>query len=169
MFCSKCGKEIADNSQVCGYCGTPVTARTSYGQQNTQNTQQSVYGEPKPSYTGQSQNQSYSYQNGQYQNTGYGAPQNMDGGATGLGIASMVLGIVSLLLSCCASTWWLTLLAAVLSIVFGILSIQKNSGGKGMAIAGIICSIISLVIGIIVLIVGAALITFLAALFGGTY
>ena len=50
----------------------------------------------------------------------------------GLAIASMVLGIVSLVLFC---IWCICIPCAILAIVFGILSLKSN--GKGMAIAGI--------------------------------
>ena len=64
MYCRKCGREIPDDSVMCGYCGTPVNPDNPY-----------TYG---------------------------GTPQNMDEGANGLGIASMILGIVAILLACCA-------------------------------------------------------------------
>ncbi len=157
MFCRNCGKEIADDSKVCGYCGTPVSGchqQTAYHQ--TQN----VYGEPEANYSGQSGAYANSnYQNVGFQNTGYGTPQNMDGGATGMGIASMILGIVALLISCCVNKWWLTIIVAACSIVLGILAIQKNTGGKGMAIAGIVCSCVAALVGVIVVILGAALLT----------
>ena len=99
MFCRKCGKEIPDNSTVCGYCGTPTDPNNSY-----------FYG---------------------------GTPQNMDGGANGMAIASMVLGIIAVLLSCCSGTRWLTVIVAVVGIVFGILALQKKEfNNRGMAIAG---------------------------------
>lgn len=50
----------------------------------------------------------------------------------GLAIASMVLGIVALVLFC---IWYISLPCAILSIVFGIISIKSSK--KGMAIAGI--------------------------------
>ena len=65
MYCRKCGREIPDDSVMCGYCGTPVNPDNPY-----------TYG---------------------------GTPQNMDEGANGLGIASMILGIVAILLACCDS------------------------------------------------------------------
>lgn len=157
MFCSKCGREIPDDTKICGYCGAPSQGewqKTEYNQ--TQN----VYGEPKANYSGQGG----SYQSGYSQNTGYGTPQNMDGGSTGMGIASMILGIVALLMSCCVNKWWLTLIVAACSIVLGILSIQKNSEGKGMAIAGIVCSCIAVLMGVIVLALGAALASFIFSL-----
>lgn len=62
----------------------------------------------------------------------------------GLAIASMVLGIVALVLFC---IWYTTVPCAVLAIVFGIISIK--SSGRGMAIAGITTGIIGFVLMIL--------------------
>lgn len=178
MFCSKCGNEIPEGATICGVCGTPVNqngANSQYRSENGQN----IYGEPAPVYSGQTQNQSYSYQNNPYQtnqyqnnmynsysNQGYGTPQDMDGGAMGMAVASLILGIVALILSCClGGTWWLDIIIAVAGLVFGIISVHKNSSGKGMAIAGIICSSIAIVMVIVLLIVGFAALIFIKNLF----
>lgn len=170
MFCNKCGNEIPEGANICGYCGNPVQQPT-YGQQgmnqqNAQNSQnawngqmggrqQNVYGESAPSYSGSSYsggNQNYQTYNAGY---GYGAPvQPMDGGAVGLAIASLISGIVSLLLVCWISAWWLCVVAALLGIVFGAVAIGKHMGGKGMAIGGLVCSIVALVLEFLVLLVG---------------
>ena len=63
----------------------------------------------------------------------------------GFNIASLVLGIVSLV------TWCMTIVSipcAILALVFGILGVRKP--GKGMAIAGLITSGISILIWVIV-------------------
>ena len=52
-------------------------------------------------------------------------------GGSGLAIASMVLGIVALVMACC---FWF------ISVPFA-----GQKPGKGMAIAGVVCSIVSLV------------------------
>lgn len=50
MYCSNCGKQIADNSAFCSYCGRPVTG---------QNAQQSApQTNPKPAKSRQTQKQS---------------------------------------------------------------------------------------------------------------
>jgi len=73
----------------------------------------------------------------------------------GMGIASMVLGIIALvitIISCCLPFGYL--LASVLgllSIIFGIIAIAKKSG-KGMGIAGIICSVVGLLLAIIMIV-----------------
>ena len=159
MFCSKCGREIPDDTKICGYCGAPSQGewqKTEYNQ--TQN----VYGEPKANYSGQGG----SYQSGYSQNTGYGTPQNMDGGSTGFAIASMILGIVAILMMCCVPSFWLKTIVAVLGLVFGIISLQnKNNAGRGMAIAGIICSGIAMVVYVIGLVFGTLALSALFSLY----
>ena len=106
MYCRKCGREIPDDSVMCGYCGTPTNPDNPY-----------TYG---------------------------GTPQNMDEGANGLGIASMILGIVANL----------TFFVAAAGLILGIISLQKPKYGssRGMALAGVICSVIALLMKIIVII-----------------
>ena len=89
-----------------------------------------------------------------YQNNTYQQPAPAQPGK-GFGIASMVLGIIALLvtlLSCCLPFMLiLSGLLGLLSIVFGIIAIAKK-GGKGMGIAGLICSGIGLLLAIVILI-----------------
>jgi hypothetical protein len=68
-------------------------------------------------------------------------------GGNGMGIASMVCGIVGLLGSCCCIFF---VAAGIVGIVLGILSLKTP--GRGMGIAGIVCgslSIVMLVVSII--------------------
>ena len=80
--------------------------------------------------------------------------QAAGGGSKGFAISSLVCGIVSLLCSCCG---WLGITVSVAAVVLGIVSINKKEEGKGMAIAGIICGGIGLLIGIVSTIMGIAL------------
>ena len=59
----------------------------------------------------------------------------------GLSIASMVLGIISLVLCCFI---YISLPCAILAVIFGIVGMKK--GGKGMGIAGLVLGIITLAI-----------------------
>lgn len=71
---------------------------------------------------------------------------------TGLAIASMVLGILSLVLMCIAIGYVL----AIIGIILGIISLVQHYGGKGMAIAGVTTSAVTLfllVVGILGLMV----------------
>lgn len=71
----------------------------------------------------------------------------------GFSIASMVLGIISIVLFC---IWYLSIPCAILAIIFGIVGMKK--GAKGMAIAGLVLGIIAVaIVGIFVIFVGSAL------------
>lgn len=169
MFCNKCGNEIIEGTNVCGYCGTPVNQGQNVNRQagaDQEPNRQNLYGETAPSYSGQASGSGSSYNYSNYSNyngysnqpPGSGAPAApMDGGAVGLAITSLVLGIVALLVVCCVSVWWVSVLCAIAGIVFGVLSLGRHMGGKGMAIAGIVCSIVALVTEIVILIVGVGL------------
>ena len=73
----------------------------------------------------------------------------------GLAVASMVLGIISLLLGCCF--WYITIPAAIIAVILAAVSMSKKMGGKGMAITGLVTSIISLIPAAIVAISGTSL------------
>lgn len=77
-------------------------------------------------------------------------------GGKGLSIAAMVLGIVSVVLSC---IWYVSIPCAILAIIFGI--IGKKRDGRGMAITG-------LVLGIVAIALYGLLVAGVASLFGMT-
>lgn len=60
----------------------------------------------------------------------------------GFGIASMVLGIIGLLLSCV----FIGLYPAIFGLSFSIVGLTKKNVKYGTAIAGLICSIIAILI-----------------------
>jgi hypothetical protein len=62
----------------------------------------------------------------------------------------MVLGIVSLVIP------YGGIITAILAIIFGAVSRSRNDGGRGMAIAGLVCGIVALVLWVIVIIAVAA-------------
>ncbi len=75
----------------------------------------------------------------------------------GMAIASMVLGIVSIVLSC---AWYICIPCGILAIIFGVLA---NKEGKiGFAKAGIIMGIIGLAFAVLLLTILASIL----ALFG---
>lgn len=92
----------------------------------------------------------------------YGAPQPPTGGTpaktSGKAITSLVTGIISLPTVCC---WPLSLVLAVLGIVFGVLGRKdiRNSGGQqkgeGMALAGLICGAVAIALIVLVLVLAA--------------
>lgn len=68
-----------------------------------------------------------------------------EGGNKGKSIASMILGIVSILFVC---IWWISIPCAIIAIILGI--IGKKDGGKGMAVTGIVLSAISIGLALLV-------------------
>ena len=75
----------------------------------------------------------------------YPIPEQPKGGK-GLAIAAMVIGIVSIVFSCCIG--YISLVGGIVGLVLGIVSLKQNRDGHGMAIAGVIMCAISLVLGI---------------------
>lgn len=75
-------------------------------------------------------------------------------GGSGLGIASMVCGIVALPALLC---WPLSIVLALVGIVLGACSLK--SPGKGMGIAGLACGIVALCVVAVALIFWGAMFT----------
>ncbi len=67
--------------------------------------------------------------------------------SSGFAIAGMVCGILSIV---CCCLGWVSLILAIVGMVFSVLTLVQKKPGKGMAIAGIVCSAIGLVITILV-------------------
>ena len=80
-------------------------------------------------------------------------------GGQGMAIAAMVLGIVSIVLCC---IWYISLLCAIVGIVLGVMH-NKKGVKSGMATAGIVCSIIGIILTIVILVLAAIGL----AMFGG--
>lgn len=76
----------------------------------------------------------------------------------GMSVASMVLGICSIIFICIIP--YLPLLTGIIGIVLAAISLKNEMGGKGMAIAGLVLSIIAVVIYAIILIFGAAFLAY---------
>ena len=72
----------------------------------------------------------------------------------GFSIASMVLGILSVVFFC---LWYLSIPCSILAIIFGVIGMKK--GGKGMATAGLVLGIIAIAIVAILLITGVSIIS----------
>lgn len=63
---------------------------------------------------------------------------------TGMSVASMVLGIIGIVFSCCS---FISGPCAVIGLILGIVGIKR--GGKGMAITGIVLCSITLLCSIV--------------------
>lgn len=134
-----------------------------YNQQQNNNPYDGEYNQPP--YAQNGQNNYSTYDQPQQYNDAYYNQQypiyNFQEKPKGFAIASMILGIFSTFFSCCFG--FFTILSSIAGLVLGIVSIKRNEGGKGMAIAGIILSsvgimfsIISIIIWIFEIIVGSS-------------
>lgn len=131
-------------------------AGQNYYGQSSSNNQNNAYNQGYGYGENNFSNQNYDSSNGAYnqnygynQNNAYGAgyvPVNIYGQepekteSQGFGIASLVLGILAIVFSCTC----INIILAILSVIFAIVQIV-NSSKKGMAIAGIITSAVSIV------------------------
>ena len=70
--------------------------------------------------------------------------------STGLAVASMVLGISAIVFNCCCTPLGIAL--GVPAVITGLVALNKvkngTGAGKGMAIAGSVCGIVAVVMGI---------------------
>lgn len=148
IYCEKCRTRISSGNR-CTTCGhvnpgpipesnrAPVPPPPSPPAQYPQQVTQQVYAPQQPAY-----GQPVMY-------PGVQAPTH------GPAVASMILGILSLVL------WWFGIITGIIGLVLGASSLKQcqpngPKNGRGMAIAGITCSIIALSLWLIVLLaVGA--------------
>lgn len=66
---------------------------------------------------------------------------------SGFAIAAMIVGILSMTL-CCVGGF----LIGIVGIILGIVSMSRKESGRGMAIAGIVTSVIGILIGVFILV-----------------
>lgn len=122
----------------------------SNGQSEQNSGQQSEYTQaPQSGYTqGPSYDQGGYNQGGGYNN--YGPDES-----NGLGIASMVCGIVAIPIMCCTNVGSaLSIVLGIVAVVLGIIQIKSHEK-RGMAIAGIVCGAIAVIVCATLLAIGA--------------
>ena len=74
----------------------------------------------------------------------------------GLAIASMVLGIISVVLFCIP---YICIPCGLIGLILGGVVFATKKPGKGMAIAGLVCSILGIAVYVICLIIGASVLS----------
>ncbi|MGA2439845.1 MAG: DUF4190 domain-containing protein [Tepidisphaeraceae bacterium] len=83
----------------------------------------------------------------------YQTPQSPQSLPTGMSVASMVLGIVSLVLFC---LWYISLPCGIIGLALGLVArgkvLRGEAGGGSMAKTGVICSIIALGLAVLIMI-----------------
>lgn len=146
MFCNQCGNPNPDNANNCVNCGAPLN-----NQQPPQQPPQQPNFQQQPSF------QQPNFQQ-QQQQTYYAPmpPVNTPVPGKGLGVASMVLGILALVLDFCLL--YFTLPLSIAGIALGGVAMSKAKAvgrSNGMAVAGVVCSVIALVLVILLVVLAA--------------
>ena len=129
MYCKYCGNQLSENSKFCTQCGSLVEENTLNNQTNEQiNEQQMSENQPNTLNT----NQQTIYNAEQIQPIKKYSRKS---------IAGFVLSLVGLLLA--------GIPCGILGIVFSSIGLNevgtKNMKGKGLAIAGLVISIIDII------------------------
>ena len=159
MFCSNCGANIPEDAKACHVCGVPVEQpdfQQSIQEQTAEQQmpqEQSVYQQPV-------------YQPPFYQSAAYSQPipQKQEVPGKGMAVASLVLGIVSILL--CLG--FVAFLCGVIGLILSIVAMNKAKAvgmKNGMAVAGLVCSCIG--VGLMIMIFGLFFIGLFAELSAG--
>lgn len=128
MFCKNCGAKIEDNSKFCASCGSEIILETPI-ENNTPTQEQETIQNPNVESTN----------NTQAENIENSAPRKK---FSGKGIAGFVLSLVGLFI--------FGIPCGILGVVFSSIAMKetktKNLRGKGLAIAGLVISIIDIVL-----------------------
>lgn len=156
MYCKVCGKELPRGARRCDECGTPVDGAApesgSYSQENQEYRGSSDDGRSFDTGDGYYQDNRDRYNSYHYDGGQEPVYERQSGARKGFAIASMVLGIIGLVGSCCSLVTFgiLSILLGIIGLIFGILGLKSEN--KGMAIAGIIMAGLNIVIGILLMI-----------------
>ena len=140
MYCTNCGNYNPEEAKTCSACGTPIGTTNGATQENATSGYQPY--NPQQNY---GQTSCAPQQNSH--------PTEIPG--KGAGVASLVLGIVSLVLFC---VYFFSIPAGIAGIITGCISVSKAKavGAKsGMGVAGIVCSVIGMLIAILVIVAAA--------------
>ena len=161
--CLKCGQTYID--ETLNYClndGEMLVRDTGYEPPPTQFADDTpptlVMNQPRvtnPIDWGQSSLAQQQYGMPQAQNDQYGVPGYAPKDQT-LPTVSLALGIISILLVCCAGGIWLGLPAAIVGFI-ALKNTDNNPvkyGGRGMAIAGMVIGIVTFLASVFFLIFG---------------
>lgn len=141
MFCPMCGAACEDGAKFCPGCGANLTISASE-QPFVEQIEQPVFEQPVFDQS--------IYQQPMYPQPVYPYQQPIRKSGNGLGIASMILGILSLVMLFGPGVGGLLFVDIILAIVGLILGAVGMSKGKkvgasnDMAVAGLVCSIITL-------------------------
>lgn len=136
MFCYKCGSELREGAKFCSSCGQAMN----------NNSQQTIRRDFIPNSNNVYQVTNpirYDQYGRQMYNGGQAPVQNKQ---ESIGIASLVLGIFSIML--CFASFFAMILGG-LAIVFGIMQIKKKYS-IGLGIAGISTAVVGILLSLVI-------------------
>ena len=180
MKCNKCGFENNDNAKFCSWCGEKIIIEEEKKEENkcpicgSANTADAKYcavcGSQMSAKVAAEENKCYicgtvnkadaKYcavcgsqmiskvvtQEPVYQQTNNKKVQSEDK----FGTSSMVVGIVALATTVVCCMFPLGIFGGIASVIFGAISIKRQGGGTGKALAGLICGGIAFALGLII-------------------
>ena len=154
MYCSNCGYNCSEGAKFCPNCGTKIENETIFDENEEKSCTDSeiassgIAEEEAGEYFEQVVEENDSvYQAeenvvpvpaGYVNNSTYNIEEQSKKGSSGLAIASLVCGCLSIV-SCI--TIFGGVILAVAGIVLGIVALSKNCSNKGLAISGIVTGI----------------------------
>ena len=156
MKCIHCGQELIPDAKFCNHCGQPVSVQQPQPQPQVQ-----AQPQPQQQFDPQTQPQYQAQLGYNPYNTGYNGampppppmpPQPQPKKSVpgkGLGIAGMIVGIASLVYFV---VFYISIPAAITSLVLSNISLNKAKEvgmTNKMPVAGIVCSIIALVLSVL--------------------
>ena len=130
MFCPNCGAQNADNAPFCANCGSRFEQQAPAAP---------VYN-PAPGYAPVA--------------PGY-TPAPVVNPGKGMGIGALVLGILSLVLWC---FWYISIPCSLIGVILGGVGMKKSKDAgmnNGMAVAGLVCSVVSLAFWVLIFVYAA--------------
>ena len=153
MFCESCGASIPDGQSFCSNCGAaaPVQPEAQAAPQPAPQPVQPVqqYAQPAPQPVQPVQQYTPPVQQVQpvYVQPVVAVPAQPRK-SSGMAIAGLIMGIFALVLCWVPVVNWIL---GLLGLIFSIIGIaKKNGGAKGAAIAGLILTILGVVLSVVV-------------------
>ena len=160
MFCESCGALIPDGQSFCSNCGAaapvqpalqaapqPVQPVQQYAEPTPQPVQQYAQPAPQPVQPVQQYVQPVQQAQPVYAQPVVAIPAQPRK-SSGMAIAGLIMGIFALVLCWFPVVNWIL---GLLGLIFSIIGIaKKNGGAKGAAIAGLILTILGVVLSVVV-------------------
>lgn len=151
-ICANCGRPNSIEQQKCLACGLDIRSSYTLGKRNgtiSAEEEQFYYERIRPHQMQQEilkkQKEQMAYEQSmrRQQEMIFTPKENV----SGLAIASMILGIITLVVTFDFTIWshlWSCLISSLLAMLFSVSPIRDKKRGYGMAIAGLICGLIAL-------------------------